>query len=126
MRALTQTANGDLALSSVSGGLRLTVVDGADAVAQRLRGRLTLWSGEWFLDTSIGIPFLRILGLKGARVFAEATLRRAITTCPGVAALESFTLTLDAPTRSAVVAFRARATDGTVIEDDGFRLGNAQ
>lgn len=125
MRSLAlDPITGDLALTSVGGGQRLALVEGADAVAQRLRARLRLWRGEWFLDGSIGIPFLQILGLKNTRTFAEATLRRAITTCPGVAGLDSFTLTVGAD-RAMTVAFRARATDGTAIEDNGFRVGNA-
>jgi len=116
---------GDFALSGVSGAARLTVVSGADAVAQRIRGRVRLWLGEWFLDTSIGVPYLTMLGRKGAERYVEATLRRVIASCPGVAALESFALTLDAPTRSASIAFRVRATDGAVVEDSGFRVATS-
>lgn len=122
MRSLALDENDDLALASVGGGKRLTLAEGADAVAQRLRGRLGLWAGEWFLDTAIGLPFRRMLGVKNARTFTETTLRRALATCPGVAALESFAFAFDPATRAASVAFRARTTDGAVIEDDGFRL----
>ena len=120
MRSLALDATtGDLLLTAG----RLTLVEGAEAVAQRLRGRLTLWAGEWFADTSLGVPFLSFLGVKGAAALAESTRRRAITTCPGVAALETFTMTVDGGARSAVIAFRARTTDGDVIEDGGFRVG---
>lgn len=120
MRALAlHPTTGDLLLTAG----RLTLVEGVDAIAQRLRGRLTLWAGEWFADTSVGVPFLSFLGVKGAASVAESTLRRAILTCPGVATLETFTMTVEAATRSAVIAFRARTVDGDVIEDGGFRVG---
>jgi hypothetical protein len=112
---------GDLALTAG----RLTLVEGAHAVAQRLEGRLSLWLGSWFADLAIGVPFLSFLGQKGAEALAEATLRRAILTCPGVTSLESFTSTVDRAARAATATFRARSVDGrTIVTDDGgFRIG---
>lgn len=52
--------NGDIALDSTG---RLAVVTGAEALRQKLETRLRLYRGEWFLDTSSGVPYLqRILG----------------------------------------------------------------
>ncbi len=113
MRALAlDPTTGDL---STAGGLSL--VEGVAAVAQRLRGRLGLGQGEWFADTLAGIPWVQeILGQRGAEGVAEAILRAAITTCPGVAALERFTFALDRATRHATVTFRARTVDGETLE----------
>ncbi len=113
MRALAlDPTTGDL---STAGGLSL--VEGVAAVAQRLRGRLGLGRGEWFADTLAGIPWVQeILGQRGAEAAAENILRAAITTCPGVAALERFTLSLDRATRHATAAFRARTVDGETLE----------
>lgn len=122
MRSLAlDPTTGDLLLTAG----RLTLVEGAAAIAQRLDGRLSLWAGEWFADTSLGVPFLTFLGVKGAAALAEASLRRAILSCPGVAALETFTFTASSD-RSAVVTFRARAATGEILpgfEDGGFRVG---
>lgn len=121
MRALAlDPTTGDLL---TSGGLSL--VEGAAAVAQRLRGRLGLGQGEWFADTSLGVPWVQqIVGERGGDQAADAILRAAIATCPGVAALESFTLALNATTRHATVTFRARTVDGATLSvtagDDGF------
>ena len=120
MRSLAlDPTTGDLLLTAG----RLSLVEGVDAIAQRIQGRLALWAGEWFADTSIGVPFLTFLGAKGGEKLAESSLRRAILTCPGVASLESFGFTFDARSRSAVVAFRAKTADGQVVEDGGFRVG---
>ena len=87
MRSLAlDPTTGDLLLTAG----RLSLVEGVDAIAQRIQGRLALWAGEWFADTSIGVPFLTFLGAKGGEKLAESSLRRAILTCPGVASLESF------------------------------------
>lgn len=119
-----------LALDLVTGDLRLdagslVVVDGADALAQRIRCRVRLWLGEWFADTSIGVPWQQILGTKNAQSFAEATLRRVVATCPGVSHVDAFSFAFDGPRRAAAVGFRVTATDGTVVEDGGFRVDAA-
>lgn len=115
-----------LALDPVTGDFartagRLTLVEGAAAVAQQLRGHVALWLGEWFGDTSIGVAFLAFLGQKGAQRLAEASLRQAVVTCPGVASLEDFALTALGD-RSATVALRVKTTSGAYI-DDFFRVG---
>lgn len=110
-----------LALDPTTGDLRITagrlaLVEGAEAVAQRLRGRLGLGRGEWFADTSAGVPWVQsILGQRGTAALAEAILRAAITSCPGVALLEAFTLALDPSTRDATATFRVRTTDGATL-----------
>ena len=119
-----------LALDLVTGDLRLdagslVVIDGADALAQRIRCRVRLWLGEWFADTAIGVPWQQILGTKNAQSFAEATLRRVVATCPGVSHVDAFSFAFDGPRRAASVSFRVTATDGTVVEDGGFRVDAA-
>lgn len=112
MRTLAlDLVTGDLAIA----GGRLGVVEGPDAIRQQLQMRLRMWSGEWFADTSVGVPWGSILGAKGAQAFAEATLRRAISTCPGVATLDAFTFAVDAR-RRATVTFRVRTTSGVVLD----------
>ena len=116
MRALAlDLTTGDLAISAG----RLQLVNDTDAVRQKLQMRLRLWAGEWFADTSVGIPFASILGQKASQLFAETTLRRAITTCPGVAALESFNFSV--VNRHATVTFRVRAVTGETITVTDFR-----
>lgn len=109
-----------LALDPLTGDLarsrgRLTLVDGVAAVRQKLDLRLSIWLGEWFADTSVGIPYLRILGVKGVETLAKSTLDRAVRTCPGVAALEQSSLAPSAAQRRAAYSFRARATTGEPV-----------
>jgi hypothetical protein len=92
---------------------RLQVVSGADAVAQRLRVRLRLGLGEWHRNRRVGVPFRRFLGQKGAEDVAEAVLRQAIASCPGVASLDAFEIVLD--DRHARVTFTVTTVDEAVI-----------
>lgn len=120
MRALAlDPATGDLALTAG----RLSLVEGVEAIAQRLDGRLSLWQGEWFGDLAAGVPYRRFLGEKGAERLAESSLRQAIATCPGVSAVEAFTFSVDKRTRAAALAFRARTVTGEIIERGPFVVG---
>lgn len=120
VRTLALDADGDLAVANG----QLTLVDGADAVRQALQLRLSIWQGEWFADTTVGVPYLRFLGIPGALPLAESLLRRAISTCPGVATLDRFSLTLDAR-RRAVVSFAVTAITGEPVEVSDFIAGDA-
>lgn len=118
----------DLALDPLTGrvlleGGRARLTEpGAEAVGQRLRLRLNLWQGEFVLDREVGIPALSVVLAKGRVALAEALLRRAIATCPGVASLGSFSLDLDRTTRHASVAFDARTLDGEPLTLDAYRV----
>lgn len=103
---------------------RPRIIRGREAVAQRLRVRFRFWQGSWFRDRSIGIPYARILGQKDVDTYAEGIFRRVITTCPGVASLDTFALTLDAA-RVARVSFRAVSIDGEPIAVNDFVAGGA-
>jgi hypothetical protein len=116
VRDLALNTSGDLDL--VSRGLRLTT-QGAEALAQKLRVRLSLAQGDWFLDTRVGVPYYTDVMGKQPAGAAEALLRGVIMTCPGVAALESFTLTRNTD-RRARLSFAVRSVTGDIVTIDDF------
>lgn len=72
----------------------------AEAVAQSVRTRLQLIQGEWFLDTSAGVPYLAQICVKPANLpLAESLIKATILETEGVATLEAFDMTFDANTR---------------------------
>lgn len=113
-------ANGDVMLGR---GLA-SYLTGEDAVAQRLRSRLLLILGEWFVDTSAGVPWFQeegsdaqpILGVPRNLAYAEAVIKEAILGTDGVASIESseegFVMTVDSQSRGLTV-------QTTVILDSG-------
>lgn len=110
MRDLMLDVVGDLEI--VGGDLPL--VDGADQTAQRLRTRLRLIQGEWFLDTEAGLPwFTDILGKNMDMNRTEALLRREILAVPGVLEISAFVLEFDPRSRALSLAFTARTTEGS-------------
>lgn len=118
---------GDLALE-VSGGatrLRLTDPTTGEATRQRLYLRLSLWQGEYEIDTRQGIPYHLFLGRKGTEAVFGATLRQAAATCPGVDAVTAFALAVDPATRAATLdPFEVRAVTGDVVDLGGFVAGD--
>lgn len=91
----------------------LVLIDGAEEIAQRLRIRLRLFVGEWFLAPAEGVPYFeRILGRKITKAALLSLLREQILACPGVAEVTSLTAEVDGGRRSVSVSFRATTTDG--------------
>lgn len=101
------------------------IASGAEATAQRLKCRLLMLMGEWFLDTTAGVPWFftpegttikPIMGVKPRDLgYAESVLKSVILGTDGVASIVSFLLTFDGPTRRAKVACTVVSVDGDVI-----------
>lgn len=93
---------------------------GSAATVQRVRTRLLLILGEWFLNTDEGTPWWEnedsiaqpIMGVPRNLGYAEAVLKARILGTDGVASLESFSLSMNGETRKLSVS-------ATVTDDDG-------
>jgi hypothetical protein len=113
--------NGDLALSS-----------GSDAAAQAQRQRLTFIRGEWFIDTTAGVPYFKasendrtaILGVKAPVATAlREVFRQALLASPGTATVDSIDLVVNSD-RSASVTYASTLDDGTQLVTDRFQIGS--
>lgn len=103
----------DLAVESSNGVL----VDGAARVKQQIKVTLKTWLGEYFLDTTFGVPYLESILVKSpSRTEIEAVLRNRINDVPGVTRVTSMQLDIDRERRQLQVAFKA-ATDEGLIAD---------
>lgn len=82
----------------------LATVTGAEAVAQHVRQRLKTYKGEWFLDTTAGVPWLeQIMGDGFNPALAEAVVKAEILDTHGVVEITSFSVTFDASVRRLVI-----------------------
>lgn len=80
---------GDLWMSEAPDGSPIggAIVEDLDAIAQRLRTRLQMFRGTWFLNKNAGVPYYKeILGKKGAKDPSRinAVLVEAILGTPGI------------------------------------------
>lgn len=99
-------------------GYKLHLSSGLDATAQRIKIRLKLFLGEWFLDTAAGVPYYEDILIKNPDLnLVKAALQQQILTTPEVVELISFDLQLDNQTRTLSVTFAATTTSG-LIEDE--------
>lgn len=93
--AINQTTN-DLYFEDNS----LVMVTDALAVGQHVRQRLNTYEGEWFIDTTAGVPWLKkILGQRYDPALAEAVTKASILGTDGVTEITSFSVGFDRATR---------------------------
>lgn len=107
-----------LALDPVTWDLVLPVriLQGPDAVIQKIKQRFRFFKGEWFLDQRLGIPFLQTVFVKApSLILISAIFQQVLLGTPGVASVTSFSATLDGQTRTLTADFVAVLVDGTTV-----------
>lgn len=111
----------DLLLDPVShdcvfiNGATPVTLERTDVVAQRLKIKLLTFRGEWFLDTSYGIPYWqRILGLKIRKSDLDLIFQQAILEERGVKEITFFRSSFSSRIYS--LTFRVKVTSGDETE----------
>lgn len=95
---------------------------GSAAAAQRVKARLLVLLGEWFLDTSAGVPWfnpgpdgaLSIMGGPRNLQFAEAQVKKCILETDGIKAITLFNMTFNSQTRKLTVSTTVTTDDGDI------------
>ncbi len=102
---------GDLVLE----GGDLVLVDGKEAILQHVLQRLRIFLGEWFLDTSIGLPYFQQILVKNPdQGKIDALFMNQIQGTPGVTLLNSYSASVDTLKRVLTIKFSCETTSGTV------------
>lgn len=71
----------------------LAMVRDAEAVGQHVRQRLMAYRGEWFLDKTVGVPWLTdVLGRGYDAALAEAVIKAEVLGTDGVTSIRSFSV----------------------------------
>jgi len=74
-------------------GNNLVFAYDAEAVGQHVRQRLMTFQGEWFLDTSAGVPWLaQIMGKEYDPALAEAVVKAEVLDTHAVVEITSFSV----------------------------------
>ncbi|CAB3635703.1 hypothetical protein [Achromobacter pestifer] len=107
---LTLTADHDLDIDLLG---RTSFVDGADRIAQQIKITLLAFMGEWFLDTTFGVPYLEDILVKSPdRAGIEAILRARIRAVPGVDRVRGLDLQVERQLRVLRVTYDADTAAG--------------
>ena len=103
----------EVVIDPTTGDIQL--VDGAGRVAQQIKVTLLLFLGEWFLDTSFGVPYFEDILVKNPRWgTVSAVLRARISNVPNVSRIRRLTLDFSRVTRSLAITFEAETPFGIV------------
>lgn len=103
--------------------LDLSIVSGADSVAQALSIRLQFFKAEWFLDTSVGIPFYTNIFVKNPNfTHIETLLKAEILSVENVRELLKFETEYIAAERKFVVNFEVNTTFGIITQTETLEI----
>lgn len=102
----------DLAVDDTDpAGIDLVLISDAEGVAQQIKMALLLWAGEWFLDTSAGLPYQTTILVKNPDLATIRSLLVAtIAAVPNVIVVDFLDLAPLDDTRALSVTWGA-ATD---------------
>lgn len=93
MRYRELTSTGDTTIFS---GFTRFLVNSPECVAQAVLTRLRLWQGQWFLDSTVGVPYeTQVLGF-GTAASRDVAIQTSIINTPGVNQILSYSSSLDA------------------------------
>lgn len=96
-------------------GADFTLVSGLAAIRQAVQIALSFFKGEWYGDTSLGVPYFQDVLVKGASPqILSSVFRKAILDVPGVLDLLSLDIAVDTSTRSLSVTFTASTDLGEI------------
>lgn len=85
-----------------------------EVVAQRLTIRLRTFFGEWFINTTYGVPYFQRILKKGIdKATVDNLLREQIFDEPGVLEIIAFNSDLDDYSRSYSCKFEIRTAEGS-------------
>jgi hypothetical protein len=104
----------DLALGRRSD---LQLVGGAAQIAQQVKVTLLAFLGEWFLDTTFGVPYFETILIKSpSRATIESVIRAKVREVPGVRAVPTVGIEIDPATRSARITLPDLTTDEGIVK----------
>jgi hypothetical protein len=111
MRYRKQTATGDYTLTGSGNDY---YVNNAAAVAQAIQTGLTLFQGDWFGDTSAGMPWRTDVLGKYTKNDYDMAIKSQILATTGVLSITSYSSTYDPAARKLTVSASAESIYGPV------------
>jgi len=94
---------------------QLVLFEGIDEITQLVCQRLKTFYGEWFLDTSIGIPYFQVILEKNPNPSTiEAIFVKEIIETDGIIELTSIVLDIDDSLRHLAIDCNMISTDGVI------------
>lgn len=104
----------------------LMIIDNAERVAQQILITLRFWYGEWFLDTTQGVPYLEYILIKNPNInHVRQILTEAILSVEGVQTIDEMTLDFDQRNRRLYVEYTATTDYGLLTRREVLGYGDS-
>jgi hypothetical protein len=112
MSQILQDQNGDLAIIDN----KMHLVEDNDEIQQRLKQNLKTFLGEWFLDTTLGIPYFQLIFQTHTPIsIIEDIFKDEILKTKGIVELLEFSLKkYDKKTRKLTIDFKVKTLNGSI------------
>lgn len=110
MRYRTLSPSGDYVFGQ---GRQQFLVDTPAAVAQAVKTRLALFTGEWFLNPDDGTPYSTDVLGAGTGGRYDAAIQQRVLDTPGVSGITDYASSLDRSTRRLTVQIAIDTIYGT-------------
>jgi hypothetical protein len=97
----------------------LMLIDDAERVAQQILISLRFWYGEWFLNTSDGVPYLEYILIKNPNIaHVRQVLTEAIEQVEGVQSVDNMTIDFDRQGRRLAVDYAVTTNYGLITRKE--------
>ena len=123
MKDLLLDSNNDLSIQD--GDLALTQTS-QQSIAQTCKIRLQTLKGEWFLNESIGVPYLDILGRKVSDQHVSHVVRESLNNIEGVKEVTSINTQYRANNRTLSLSYKIETEADTNINGEISFGGNSE
>lgn len=102
------------------------VIDNAERVAQQIKIQLLTWLGEWFLDTTHGVPYLDYILVKNPNLELIASIfREQIMKVDDVDFVNSLEIDYNERERTMMVQYEASTSYGLVTRKEKLNYGDS-
>lgn len=97
----------------------ILLIDNAERVAQQVKIMLLTWLGEWFLDTTHGVPYLEYILVKSPDLqLIRSILLKKIESVDGVDDVSELELDYNRQERKLSVSYTASTSYGLVTRKE--------
>ena len=96
---------------------QLVLVDGVNQTAQQIKIALLTFLGEWFMDTSVGLPwFEQNLIKQPEKAKVENIFRKKVLEVKDVLRVIEMSLEVERQSRALIVSFKAETSNGLISD----------
>lgn len=105
--------NGDLVFNR-----DLELNDEIEELRQRIKTALSINKSEWFLDLSLGIPWIKLMRQRGQQERLKREIAKKIGSFDEIESVEKLELNYDRTSRSLKIDFEVRTETGQFISEE--------